>query len=518
MSAGPPSQLITHALDEPKQTKQKNASRIATRVVTPTHNNRNKNNNTITTMGAKGRRKKPEVKENTRKRIERIQESKKKQKFSTSADGKSENNNTGNGYGVIEAIPILASYRREKTSVSEERDLLVAMAYCNEMKMVSLVDDNASGTQTKLVSVFGGGESKEGEEKTPSSSSSFFKAEDTIRAMAFSKCGEYFAVSGDDKKVFIFERKKSEDKEGDFYYSLANTRLANKKVTSVTFTLDSKHIVYSDKYGDVRVSEVIGASSDSDDKDTTITKNDKNDAEGGDAETGVFDKLLLGHTGTVVTSVCIVDGVTKDDKKEEFVCTADQEGKIRVTRMPPANLRTDIEGSGFDIQSFCFGHSGFVAKVVPAFSKNVIVSAGGDGTIRAWDCLTGKQISKTLKCTPESPVQDLDVMPSGDENSIVVSAVLENGKKFGALMFVNELAAKQDEIHNQDETTDVNVGATRASVCALVENSTEEEEGIEKKYVKCLGRVGGEDVMEIKVSEEKIQKGIKASEFFNTTY
>jgi hypothetical protein len=96
--------------------------------------------------------------------------------------------------------------------------------------------------------------------------------------------------------------------------------------------------------------------------------------------------------------------------------------------------------------------------------------------------------------------------------------VLENGKKFGALMFVNELAAKEDEIHNQDETTNVNVGATRASVCALVENSTEEEEGIEKKYVKCLGRVGGEDVMEIKVSEEKIQKGIKASEFFNTTY
>jgi len=474
-------------------------------------------------MGAKGRRKKPEVKENTRKRIEKIQESKKKQKFSTSADGKSENNNSGNGngYGVIEAIPILASYRREKTSDSEERAILVAMAYCNEMKMVSLVDDNASGTQTKLVSVFGGGESKEGEEKAPSSSSSssssFFKAEDTIRAMAFSKCGEYFAVSGDDKKVFIFERKKSEDKEGDFYYSLANTRLANKKVTSATFTLDSKHIVYSDKYGDVRVSEVTGALSDSD-EDTTITKNDKNDAEGGDAETGVFDKLLLGHTGTVVTSVCIVDGVTKDDKKEEFVCTADQEGKIRVTRMPPANLRTDIEGSGFDIQSFCFGHSGFVAKVVPAFSKNVIVSAGGDGTIRAWDCLTGKQISKTLKCTPESPVQDLDVMPSGDENSIVVSAVLENGKKFGALMFVNELAAKEDEIHTQDETSDVNVGATRASVCALLENSTEEKEGIEKKYVKCLGRVGGEKVMEIKISEEKIQKGIKASEFFNTKY
>ena len=77
-----------------------------------------------------------------------------------------------------------------------------------------------------------------------------------------------------------------------------------------------------------------------------------------------------------MTSVCVVDGVTKENIKEEFVCTADREGKIRVTRMPPADLRTDIEGSGFDIQSFCFGHEGFVALRFRKMSSFPVVAMG----------------------------------------------------------------------------------------------------------------------------------------------
>ena len=118
------------------------------------------------------------------------------------------------------------------------------------------------------------------------------------------------------------------------------------------------------------------------------------------------------------------------------------------------------------------------------------------------------QVSKTVKCTPEIPVQDLDVMPTDDENSISVVAILENGKKFGALMFVNELAGKEDEILKHDaESSDANVCAMRAPVCVVLENSSEEEEGVEKKYVKCVGRIGEEEVMEIKIVEEEVQRG-----------
>ncbi len=490
-------------------------------------------------MGAKGRRKKPEVIENNRKRIEKIQELKKKKKSNNNNNNNNNNakkqkcddgtqngndnkTNGDSGAGIIEAIPVVASHRE-----TPDADVSVAMAYCKELKMVILDEKKKdSVNKTKPVSVFGGGADPEKEEgkKAPSESSSY-KMEDTIRAMAFSKCGKYFAVSGDDKKVRIFEKKNREGDEGvDFYYSLVNTRLANKKVTSVTFTLDSKHVVYSDKYGDMRVSEVLEANDTNEDKTAHTNgnnnnNNNNNDAEGGDAETGVFDKLLLGHTGTVVTSVCVVDGITKENIKEEFVCTADREGKIRVTRMPPADLRTDIEGSGFDIQSFCFGHEGFVAKVVPSFSKNVIVSGGGDGTIRAWDCLTGKQISKTVKVS-ESPVQDLCVMQNDeDENIILLVAILENNKKFSAKLFINELMEKDDQSHLQIvEESATSYGAISSSVLAVMDNISEEEEGIEKKYVKCLGRVGEETAIEIKILEEEVQRGIKASEFLNSQF
>ena len=46
----------------------------------------------------------------------------------------------------------------------------------------------------------------------------------------------------------------------------------------------------------------------------------------------------------------------------------------------------------------------------------------------------------------------------------------------------------------------------------------EEEEGVEKKYVKCVGRIGEEEVMEIKIVEEEVQRGIKASEFFDSKF
>ena len=54
---------------------------------------------------------------------------------------------------------------------------------------------------------------KEEGKKAPSESSSY-KMEDTIRAMAFSKCGKYFAVSGDDKKVRVIAQQQHHQLDG----------------------------------------------------------------------------------------------------------------------------------------------------------------------------------------------------------------------------------------------------------------------------------------------------------------
>ena len=73
-------------------------------------------------------------------------------------------------------------------------------------------------------------------------------------------------------------------------------------------------------------------------------------------------------TGTVVTSVCVVDGVTKENIKEEFVARQiGREDKSHENASSRSSNR--YRSSGFDIQSFCFGHEGFVAKVVLRFRK-----------------------------------------------------------------------------------------------------------------------------------------------------
>ena len=106
-----------------------------------------------------------------------------------------------------------------------------------------------------------------------------------------------------------------------------------------------------------------------------------------------------------------------------------------------------------------------------------------------------------------------------DENIILLVAILENYKKFSAKLFINELMEKDDQSHLQIVEEDAtSYGAISSSVLAVMDNISEEEEGIEKKYVKCLGRVGEETAIEIKILEEEVQRGIKASEFLNSQF
>ena len=106
-----------------------------------------------------------------------------------------------------------------------------------------------------------------------------------------------------------------------------------------------------------------------------------------------------------------------------------------------------------------------------------------------------------------------------DENIILLVAILENNKKFSAKLFINELMEKDDQSHLQIvEESAMSYGAISSSVLAVMDNISEEEEGIEKKYVKCLGRVGEETAIEIKILEEEVQRGIKASEFLNSQF
>jgi WD40 repeat protein len=393
-------------------------------------------------------------------------------------------------------------------------------------------------------------------------------ATDKIRTMAFSDCGEYFAVAGDDKRVRIYalvKKKKTEEqlrKEEEkklkpnyelllpymyqeclYYAAPLNVRVANKKVTSVAFTSDSKHVVYGDKYGDVRVCEVLpppqaekqqqqkeehtennnNNNNNNTSNNRKKTKNGDNDVDG-DAETGVFDTLLLGHTGTIITSICVTKP-NADKGVEEFVCTADREGKIRVTRMPPANLRSSIEGSGFDIQSFCFGHVGFVSQIRYAFA-DTIVSGGGDGTLRVWNCLTGQQIAQTVQVS-SSPIKDICVLVVNDrDKSLVVMSIHEDSTVYEThliLMSSQETTSKLVNRRHGDRLTVDAVCGVGIDTCRdsrfEVYAAVQEENG--KMIAKALYHYPQDVLSELNVSvvEEKANvEGIRASEFFENQY
>ncbi|XP_054283107.1 tRNA (guanine-N(7)-)-methyltransferase non-catalytic subunit wuho [Macrosteles quadrilineatus] len=116
----------------------------------------------------------------------------------------------------------------------------------------------------------------------------------------------------------------------------------------VRFTPVNNHLVVADKSGDVYLFQ---------------PQSDDNSGQ-----------LILGHLSLLLDIL-----VTPD---EQFIITCDRDEKIRVSSYP----------SGYNIVAFCLGHSEFVSalRLLPHDSK-YLISTSGDGTIRFWNYLLGKE-------------------------------------------------------------------------------------------------------------------------------
>ena len=76
-------------------------------------------------------------------------------------------------------------------------------------------------------------------------------------------------------------------------------------------------------------------------------------------------RLLLGHTASMLTGLCVVNNV---------LLTADRDEKIRISSFP----RTIV------VEGFLLGHEAYLTAL-DATQDGVVVSAGGDCTIRLWN-------------------------------------------------------------------------------------------------------------------------------------
>ncbi|GMH43377.1 hypothetical protein BSKO_11299 [Bryopsis sp. KO-2023] len=169
------------------------------------------------------------------------------------------------------------------------------------------------------------------------------------RVAAFSPCGRWLLVGGDDKCFKLWKV--------DSWDACMNTFKTHKKVSAGAFTPDGNHCIAADKFGDVYYGKI-------------------------DSETPTPPlSLLLGHYCSIVTSVSIPrDGKT--------VATTDRDNKVRVSVWPD-----DPSKGAFEIQSYCMGHSSFVTSscfVHWVENSTVLVTAGGDGKVLLWNHVEGK--------------------------------------------------------------------------------------------------------------------------------
>ncbi|XP_073986344.1 tRNA (guanine-N(7)-)-methyltransferase non-catalytic subunit wuho [Rhodnius prolixus] len=132
-------------------------------------------------------------------------------------------------------------------------------------------------------------------------------------------------------------------------WKLVSKRLVNRSASAIIFSPNDEVIAVADKSGDVFLFSV---------------KSPEKEGE-----------FILGHISMLLDLL-----ITPNNK---YIITCDRDEKIRVSCFPNA----------YNIQSYCLGHEEFVTclNILP-HNENILVSGSGDGTLRFWNYVCGKQL------------------------------------------------------------------------------------------------------------------------------
>ena len=118
-------------------------------------------------------------------------------------------------------------------------------------------------------------------------------------------------------------------------------------------------------------------------------------------------KVLLGHTASIITGLLMA-------AEGKLLVTADRDEKIRVSQFPQTS----------SIHAYCLGHSEFITCLAVSAQSPVVFSGSGDGTVAAWNYLTGEREASFV-------VSSL-VKPEANESSSAANGAeekKEEGKK-----------------------------------------------------------------------------------------
>jgi len=186
-----------------------------------------------------------------------------------------------------------------------------------------------------------------------------------INSSCVSPCGNLLALCDDYKQITVWELPS---------LTLLYQQNLIRKASKVIFSPDSKHILVADKNGDVYKF---------------------------DSRTACDAKLLLGHLSMLLD--------IKMPGSGKFVVTADRDEKIRVSKFP----------NSYNIHNYCLGHTEFVTSIC-FLGDDILLSGSGDGTVRAWRYLEGKEL-----CSHEV-FKDIELDVREDMEKMDVKDDLEN--------------------------------------------------------------------------------------------
>ncbi|OQV15418.1 Solute carrier organic anion transporter family member 4C1 [Hypsibius exemplaris] len=187
-------------------------------------------------------------------------------------------------------------------------------------------------------------------------------------AVAVSPSGTFVAAADNLKTLFVFKVSDGNGTLSGKPELVLKQKLA-KRSMALTFSADEKTIIVADKLGDAYRFAVVD-------------------------EPGTEPNLpILGHI-SVLTDVLL-------SPDQKFILTADCDEKVRVSHYPLAD----------DIQSFCLGHTRFVTKLlIPTHDHSVVLSGSGDGTIRAFNYLSGDEIGSVSLTNSTKPAESHSAM------------------------------------------------------------------------------------------------------------
>ncbi|XVF32550.1 hypothetical protein REPUB_Repub17cG0092000 [Reevesia pubescens] len=174
---------------------------------------------------------------------------------------------------------------------------------------------------------------------------------DSIRAMKYGANGKLFVSAGDDKLVKVWSTQS---------WCRISTVCSEKRVSAVAVS-NGLHVCFADKFGVVWVVDLPGV-------------------DGTEAPLNKKAVPLLAHYCSIITSL-------EFSPDGRFIISVDRDFKIRVTVFP----KMPLDGA-HEIQSFCLGHTEFVSCLAfictPDCSQGILVSGGGDSTVRMWDIIS----------------------------------------------------------------------------------------------------------------------------------